>query len=335
MKHMCPVCGEYEFEEEASFDICLVCGWEDDDFQAKYPDEDGGANILSLNEAKTEWNLRMHEREKLITKLNSISFFQENVHPEYLPFLGKQFDEYRILQVGESHFIDNGPGGQEKYPINRITLADYDGWWDGKESQDLKQMSAWYTTDRIVNSYFHGEITRSHGIFTNFGNAFVKGVKGFESSAEYAASMYKYFAFMNFYQMPSIYRGMNFTKALYNSGKNVSGFSEEEIDKIWYECWAHSVEVFEAVVEALAPKLIVITSSEIGKYYYRYGQRKPDGKNEPYVDKYGTPFWPGKLCGDNRLLVVDHPGSAWWNRKKNGKETSRKILENKFREIYQ
>ena len=28
--HPCPVCGEYQFENKKSFDICPVCGWEDD-----------------------------------------------------------------------------------------------------------------------------------------------------------------------------------------------------------------------------------------------------------------------------------------------------------------
>ncbi|MCC8135609.1 MAG: hypothetical protein LIO40_02905 [Ruminococcus sp.] len=50
-KHKCPVCGKYEFENRDSFDICEVCGWEDDDFQLKKPDYKGGANKMSLNEA--------------------------------------------------------------------------------------------------------------------------------------------------------------------------------------------------------------------------------------------------------------------------------------------
>ena len=51
-KHLCPVCGKYEFEEYCSYDICEVCGWEDDAVQEKYPDLKGGANRMSLNEAK-------------------------------------------------------------------------------------------------------------------------------------------------------------------------------------------------------------------------------------------------------------------------------------------
>ena len=50
--HMCPVCGKFEFEGHASYDICEVCGWEDDGFQERHPDEDGGANHMSLNQAR-------------------------------------------------------------------------------------------------------------------------------------------------------------------------------------------------------------------------------------------------------------------------------------------
>jgi hypothetical protein len=34
------------------FDICKVCGWQDDPIQNDDPDYDGGANYISLNEAK-------------------------------------------------------------------------------------------------------------------------------------------------------------------------------------------------------------------------------------------------------------------------------------------
>ena len=35
----CPVCGEYEFADESSFDICPICGWEDDGISEDFPDE--------------------------------------------------------------------------------------------------------------------------------------------------------------------------------------------------------------------------------------------------------------------------------------------------------
>lgn len=51
-KHKCPVCGKYEFDSMGSFDICEICGWEDDPLQMNEPDYEGGANQMSLNEAK-------------------------------------------------------------------------------------------------------------------------------------------------------------------------------------------------------------------------------------------------------------------------------------------
>ena len=51
-KIKCPVCGKYEFDEENDFDICEVCGWENDGLQMDNPDYKGGANKESLNEAR-------------------------------------------------------------------------------------------------------------------------------------------------------------------------------------------------------------------------------------------------------------------------------------------
>lgn len=55
VKHKCPICGQYEFPEENSFDICPVCNWEDDADQEENPDEINGANRMSLNEARAAW----------------------------------------------------------------------------------------------------------------------------------------------------------------------------------------------------------------------------------------------------------------------------------------
>lgn len=51
-KFKCPVCGKYYFEEDSDFDICEVCGWENDGLQNANPDYAGGANKMSLNQAR-------------------------------------------------------------------------------------------------------------------------------------------------------------------------------------------------------------------------------------------------------------------------------------------
>lgn len=50
----CPCCGFLTCDEEpgGSYDICPVCFWEDDPVQLRDPDYRGGANKVSLNEAR-------------------------------------------------------------------------------------------------------------------------------------------------------------------------------------------------------------------------------------------------------------------------------------------
>ena len=56
---ICPVCGKYTFEEYDSYDICPVCGWEDDGLQRDEPDLACGANGLSLNQYREQYRSRM------------------------------------------------------------------------------------------------------------------------------------------------------------------------------------------------------------------------------------------------------------------------------------
>ena len=50
--HQCSCCGQLTVEEPGNYDICEVCGWEDDPVQNDRPDRAGGANHMSLNEAR-------------------------------------------------------------------------------------------------------------------------------------------------------------------------------------------------------------------------------------------------------------------------------------------
>lgn len=52
---ICPVCGKHQFEYLDFYEVCPVCGWEDDGLQRDEPDYEGGANRMSLNQAKEAW----------------------------------------------------------------------------------------------------------------------------------------------------------------------------------------------------------------------------------------------------------------------------------------
>ncbi|MCJ7836795.1 hydrolase [Cuneatibacter sp. NSJ-177] len=54
LKYKCPCCGSLSLSEPppGTFEICPICGWEDDEVQFNDPDYEGGANRLSLNQAK-------------------------------------------------------------------------------------------------------------------------------------------------------------------------------------------------------------------------------------------------------------------------------------------
>ena len=52
-KNMCPCCGLYELSfAPGGDDICGICKWQDDIVQLKDPEFTGGANDISLNQAR-------------------------------------------------------------------------------------------------------------------------------------------------------------------------------------------------------------------------------------------------------------------------------------------
>lgn len=51
-KYTCPCCGYKTLDEPCSWEICCICGWEDDPIQSEDVDVDGGANVPSLRQAQ-------------------------------------------------------------------------------------------------------------------------------------------------------------------------------------------------------------------------------------------------------------------------------------------
>lgn len=55
MKSNCPVCGQATLDEPGVFEICDICQWEDDPLQRENQTLAGGANHMSLNQAKAAY----------------------------------------------------------------------------------------------------------------------------------------------------------------------------------------------------------------------------------------------------------------------------------------
>ena len=82
MRYTCPCCGYKTLSEEppGTFDICEVCGWEDDYVQFNDPDYKGGANKVSLREAQrnfVKFGARDEQSQQLI-KRSTIGFVKDS-----------------------------------------------------------------------------------------------------------------------------------------------------------------------------------------------------------------------------------------------------------------
>lgn len=52
----CMVCRNLTLDEDSLFDICDVCGWQNDEVALDNPHKpSGGPNVMSLNEARKAW----------------------------------------------------------------------------------------------------------------------------------------------------------------------------------------------------------------------------------------------------------------------------------------
>ena len=53
-KYQCPCCRYYTLDNQPynTFQLCPVCYWEDDGVQLNFPEYKGGANEVSLNQAR-------------------------------------------------------------------------------------------------------------------------------------------------------------------------------------------------------------------------------------------------------------------------------------------
>lgn len=241
--------------------------------------------------------------KKYDEKLTSIPHF--SVHNEMLPFVGEDYDKYRVLHVGESHYICLNKENEQKYNMDYFK----ENWFSNKCEEILQLDEGAYNTRKVIEDYIRYGMSggrRYFRIFQNVANAFVDSGLVEENNYENKRDIYENMVFMNFFQMPSLYEG----KSFYDSLSRNASFSKISPKEMWEYSVTKSIKVFDEVIDILEPRLIVFTSILAGNAYK---------KNH------------GKFYDSSRTLYLDHPTSPYWNRCKRGKLSSRKQLEMKLK----
>lgn len=215
--------------------------------------------------------------------LNDIHHYR--IHPEYLPFIGKDYEKYRILIVGESHYINQSAHS------STVTLKDFDLWWDEPCPKVSNGSEGWYNTRQVVENYKSGDKGGKYGIFTNTIKSFSKVVLGEEIHRITLdkKQLIDCFAFMNFFQMPALYSKMKYWNSLVKSAKLLGDTSLAY--EVWNKSAAASSEVLNKVIDIIKPRLVVFVSVSAGKAYKDLIAAKPAvGTDIVYTSHPSSPF---------------------------------------------
>ncbi|MBP3871788.1 MAG: hypothetical protein J6E46_12535 [Faecalicoccus sp.] len=228
-------------------------------------------------------------------------------HPGFLPYIGDKYDEYRILHVGESHYIEQNVD-DEKYGIEY-----FQDWWTGGCSE-IDQCFEGYFTRPVVEKYINSDGKGKFSIFNNFLKSFSRVVLNKEitiTKKNENRKLYEYMAFMNFFQMPAIYNKNGFQKSLWISAKKAGDTKLAE--NTWKEACQNAVETLDAVIDVINPEAVVITSIDAGEIY------KQNGRHQDLI------------------IITSHPASPFsWNKplKRLGGKTGKDVFEEGLKVIY-
>lgn len=209
-------------------------------------------------------------------QLNTITTYQ--IHPSFLPYIGDDFDEYRVLHVGESHYIGQSPENE------RFGIDYFQKWWSAHCEEVEGEFGGWFTRP-VMQNYMDNK-QGAYTIFNNFLKSFSRSVLDKEISINPdTKKLYRYLAFMNFFQMPSLYDGVKYWDSLEISAKK-HGNMQAAYD-MWDAAVKNATETLDAVIDIIKPKAVVITSISAGNAYKKCG-----GKNVNSIVFTSHPAYP-------------------------------------------
>lgn len=192
-------------------------------------------------------------------------------HAFLLPFVGKYYDKYRILQIAESRFLPD-------CPLERKLMWEiYEEWFEhGKDDALVEKHPDNLNTREMFVKYCGGLEDCHSWAFRLFNSAVEKGLGIINSSHDNVHN----FAFINFYQLPIPQFGDNSSKGF--SLKNLKSIfsqekNEQEINILWEKCIKEASITVAGVIDILKPNFVFFTSSASYDEYKKYCEKNPFG----------------------------------------------------------
>ena len=155
-------------------------------------------------------------------------------HYECLPFIGEEYENSRLLLIGESHYVE------AKY-VNCVNEADYyDISFDDLREGDYK---GWINT-RSVFEYRVYDRKDFKGFFSNPATEIARIINHTDNPPKDQCidAMHQY-AFINYFKRPS-----------YEQGKTIRGLTETD--------YKYAYEVSAYIIKVLRPKQIIFISKK-------------------------------------------------------------------------
>lgn len=214
------------------------------------------------------------------------------LHKFSLPHIGEEYEKFRILHVGESNYLGQSMEAEsDQFGIPFFA----EKWWNTE-----------YRIEELIKAYpkvhWEGDWTRnvikefgtgisdSFDIYMALGEALLKlKFPNIERSEKNIREYYyKYFAFTDYYKMPSLYKGKAINVSLTEGRKKLPAEEKAKYSakKFNMENRKQAQLALDSVIEVLNPKVVLMSSSNAKKYY--------KGK---YKDK---------------IMYVYHPSSHRW-----------------------
>ena len=243
--------------------------------------------------------------EQYYTEFSRVPFYKN--HPSYIPFVGSDYDTFRILHIGESHYCD-------LMDVEQFGIDYFMDWFD-KPCAEVETNLLNNNITRRVATGVANEGNR-FSIFDNILRSFLKIVIEEENPhiSKKNRCKYNYFAFMNYYPFPAFKEAGSFLDSIYDYSKKHK--SQAEASKLIEICESAATNIVDEVISILNPVCIVFSSCDAGNAYKNHN---------------------GKYKDDPRVIYTSHPAKPFtWNKPLSslGSQKGIDVFESGLKRVY-